>query len=228
MKKNQINKTFTKQLDQSDCGVACLLSVLKHHGGNKSLENLREISGTSKQGTTLLGLYQAAQKLGFKAEGYEGNFEYLQKTEHPVILHVVIDKHLQHYVVCYGFRNGKYIIGDPGRGILEYAEPELLEIWQTKSLLELLPTQKIEQASEIKKGKWSWFRSLLHEDIGLLTIIFLVSLVVAILGMVMSVFSQKLIDDILPSGDVEKLVISLVLVAAIQGKFFEITKSPVN
>ncbi|MCF8359006.1 MAG: peptidase domain-containing ABC transporter [Prolixibacteraceae bacterium] len=213
MKINQINKTFIKQLDQSDCGVACLLSVLKHHGGNKSLENLREISGTSKQGTTLLGLYQAAQKLGFKAEGYEGNFEYLQKLEHPIILHVVIDKRLQHYVVCYGFKNDKYIIGDPGRGILEYTEPELSEIWQTKSLLELLPTGRIEQASEIKKRKWSWFRSLLREDIGLLTIIFLVSIVVAILGMVMSVFSQKLIDDILPSGNVEKLVVSLVLVA---------------
>jgi ABC-type bacteriocin/lantibiotic exporter with double-glycine peptidase domain len=213
MEKKLIDKTFTKQLDQSDCGVACLLSVLKHHGGNKSLENLREISGTSKQGTTLLGLYQAAQKLGFKAEGYEGNFEYLQKIEHPVILHVVIDKRLQHYVVCYGFNNGKYIIGDPGKGILEYTEPELSEIWQTKSLLELLPSEKIEQASEIKKGKWDWFRSLLREDVGLLTIIFVVSLVVAILGMVMSVFSQKLIDDILPNGNTEKLVISLVLVA---------------
>lgn len=157
MRRNLIDKTFTKQLDQSDCGVACLLSILKYHGGNKSLENLREISGTSKQGTTLLGLYQAAQKLGFEVEGYEGNFEYLQELEHPVIQHVIIDKRLLHYVVCYGFENGKYIIGDPGRGIMEYTEPELSAIWQTRSLLELLPTERIEQAGEIKKGKWNWF-----------------------------------------------------------------------
>ncbi|MGF7138631.1 peptidase domain-containing ABC transporter [Roseimarinus sediminis] len=213
MRRNLIDKTFTKQLDQSDCGVACLLSILKYHGGNKSLENLREISGTSKQGTTLLGLYQAAQKLGFEVEGYEGNFEYLQELEHPVIQHVIIDKRLLHYVVCYGFENGKYIIGDPGRGIMEYTEPELSAIWQTRSLLELLPTERIEQAGEIKKGKWNWFRLLLREDISLLTIIFIVSLVLAILGMVMAIFSQKLIDDILPSGDVEKLAVSLVLVA---------------
>ncbi len=189
------------------------MSILKFHGGNKSLENLREISGTSKQGTTLLGLYQAAQKLGFKAEGYEGNFDYLQKLEHPVILHVIIDKRLQHYVVCYGFENGKYILGDPGSGIVEYSEPELEEIWQTKSLLELLPTEEIEQATQRKKGKWNWFQSMIKEDAGLLGIIFVVSLVVSVLGMVMAIFSQKLIDDILPSKNIEKLVLSLVLVA---------------
>lgn len=207
------NKTFSLQLDQSDCGVACLLSILKYHGGSKSLENLRELSGTSKQGTTLLGLYQAAQKLGFKTEGYEGDFEYLQKIENPVILHVIIDKRLQHYVVCYGYVNGKYILGDPGRGIVEYSEPELAEIWQTKSLLELLPTEEIEQANQIKKGKWNWFQSMIKEDASLLGIIFVVSLVVSVLGMVMAIFSQKLIDDILPSKSIEKLVISLVLVA---------------
>ncbi len=213
MNKSQINKTFTRQLDQSDCGVACLLSILKYHGGSKSLENLRELSGTSKQGTTLLGLYQAANKLGFKAEGYEGKFDYLQKLEHPVILHVVIDKRLQHYVVCYGFENGKYLIGDPGRGIVEYTESELAQVWESKSLLELLPTEKIEQIAQIKKRKWDWFGSLIKEDISLLSVIFIVSLVVAVLGMVMAIFSQKLIDDILPSKNTEKLVLSLILVA---------------
>lgn len=207
------NKTFTRQLDQSDCGVACLLSILKYHGGGKSLENLRELSGTSKQGTTLLGLYQAANKLGFKTEGYEGNFEYLQKVEHPVILHVIIDKRLQHYVVCYGFENSKYIIGDPGKGIVEYTEPELAQVWESKSLLELLPTEKIEQFAQIKKRKLDWFGSLIKEDISLLSVIFIVSLVVAVLGMVMAIFSQKLIDDILSSKNTKKLVLSLILVA---------------
>ncbi|GAB3250628.1 hypothetical protein GCM10027347_08520 [Larkinella harenae] len=34
---------------------------------------MRELSGTSIQGTTLLGLCQAATGLGFKAEGFEAN-----------------------------------------------------------------------------------------------------------------------------------------------------------
>jgi len=54
--KDAVSKSFVLQQDQSDCGVTCLLSIIKFHGGDSSLEHLRKISGTSKQGTTLLGL----------------------------------------------------------------------------------------------------------------------------------------------------------------------------
>jgi ABC-type bacteriocin/lantibiotic exporter with double-glycine peptidase domain len=212
MKKSQINKTFTKQIDQFDCGVACLLSILKYHGGNKSFESLRELSGTSKQGTTLLGLYQAANKIGFIAKGYETDFKYLNKIEYPSILHVNFDNKMQHYFIYYGYKNGTYIIGDPGRGIIEYTEEELSEIWKSKSLLELIPTDELEQAIQIRKDKWEWFKSLVKEDAGILWIIFFISLVVTALGMVMAIYSQKLIDDILPSKNSEKLVISLILI----------------
>lgn len=66
-----IAKTFTRQLDQTDCGIACLLSITRYHGGDASRERLRESSGTSIQGTSLLGLFQTAQALGFQAEGLE-------------------------------------------------------------------------------------------------------------------------------------------------------------
>ncbi len=213
LSRKHLARTFSRQHDQSDCGVACLLSVLKYHGGNKSLESLRELSGTSKQGTTLLGLFQAAQKIGFKAEAYECDTEFLQKQNQPSILHVIIDNRLKHYVVCYGFVNGKYLIGDPGKGLVEYNKDQLKVIWQSRSLLELVPTIDLEKDSQIRKGKWSWLKLLLKEDLGLLSAIFVLGLVIALLGMVMAVFSQKLIDDILPSGNVQKLIISLVLVA---------------
>jgi len=212
MDKKSIKRTFSHQQDQSDCGVACLLSVLRFHGGYRSLENLRELSGTSKQGTTLLGLYQAAQNIGLLTTGYESDFEYLQKLKFPAILHVILDNRLQHYVVCYGFQNGKYTIGDPGKGILELSESELAEIWISKSLLELLPTENLKQTKQVNQEKWNWFKSVLHEDAGLLAIIFGLSIMIAILGMAMAVFSQKLIDDILPSKNIEKLILSLVLI----------------
>ena len=64
-----INKTFTRQLDQTDCGVACLLSILHYYGGDATRERLRESSGTSVQGTSLLGLFQTAQSLGLCGRG---------------------------------------------------------------------------------------------------------------------------------------------------------------
>ena len=86
-----VAKTFTLQQDQSDCGVACLASIIKFHQGESSLENLRKLSGTSKQGTTLLGLMQAAQQVGFEAEGLEAEGVHnLSELSEPAILHVVI------------------------------------------------------------------------------------------------------------------------------------------
>ena len=212
MDKKLMKRTFSLQHDQSDCGVACLLSILKYHGGYKSLENLREKSGTSKQGTTLLGLYQAAQKLGFKATGYEGDFDYLKKLRSPTILHVFVENRLQHFVVCYGYENSKYLIGDPGKGIFELTERELTEIWKSRSLLELIPNDNFEPLKKVKEEKWNWFKSVIKQDIGLLGIIFGLSLLFAILGMTLAVFSQKLIDSILPARNFEKLILSLILI----------------
>lgn len=212
MNKQLISKTFVKQQDQSDCGIACLLSLVQYHGGSGNFETLRELSGTTKQGTTVLGLYQAANKIGFKAVAYEAGLKDLKESKHLCILHVLMDKRLQHYVVFYGFENHKFIIGDPGRGIQEYSEHELEAIWKSKALLQLIPTEELEQKEKIKKEKWQWFKTLIREDAGLLSIIFVLSLIISVLGMVMAIFSQKLVDDILPSRDIEKLVVSLVLI----------------
>jgi ATP-binding cassette subfamily B protein len=104
-----IENTHTLQLDESDCGVACLLSIIKFYQGNHSIEKLREFSGTTQQGTTLLGLYQVANSLGFNTEGCEADIPSLIEHNQPVILHVVIDKQLQHYVVGKrGWATGKW------------------------------------------------------------------------------------------------------------------------
>ena len=80
--KKLIRKTFTLQKDQTDCGVSCLQSLVRYYGGDISLEILREKSGTSKTGTTMLGLYQCAKEIGFDAEGCEADTDAL--IEHGV------------------------------------------------------------------------------------------------------------------------------------------------
>lgn len=93
--------TFVQQQGESDCGVACLLSVIRFHGGDASLERLRELSGTSIQGTSLLGLQQAAIAMRLDAEAFEvEDLEvFRQEATFPCILHVVIDEKLEHYVI---------------------------------------------------------------------------------------------------------------------------------
>lgn len=206
-------KNFVLQHDQSDCGVACLLSVIHYYQGTNTLEKLRELSGTTRQGTTLLGLYQAANQLGFKASGNEADIQAIIDYKQPLILHVVIEQRLQHYVVCYGFENNQFIIGDPSKGVVTYTKEELETIWQSKTCLTLEPNVDFKKEDILKSDKKQWFLSVLKPDYKLLIFSAILGLGIASLGMAMAVFSQKLIDDILPSKNLTKLITGIGLVA---------------
>ncbi len=216
MKEINIKDTFSLQQDQSDCGIACLFSILKYYGGNNTLENLRKLSGTNITGTTLLGLFQASKAIGFNAEGCDADIEALIQHQKPLILHVIIDSQLQHFIVCFGTIKKeseiKFIIGDPAKGILYMSQDELTQIWQSKKCLILEPNNDFKSVEYIAIQKKKWIKHLIKEDIPLLAIAAAIGLGIAILGIVMSLFSQRLIDDILPKKNFVKLNLGIVLV----------------
>lgn len=207
-----IEKSFVHQHDMSDCGTACLLTLIRYYGGDSSILHLREISGTSNTGTTLLGLYQAALTMGFDANGAVANgIPDLIEHGKPCILAVIVDKLLSHYVVCYGLEKDRFIISDPAKGIVEMTKEELDSVW-TKNCLLLEPNLNFERKEKIKGKKKDWFLNLIRADFGLLGSSVAFGLAIAVLGMVMAVFSQRLVDDVLPSHNMTKLIAGIVLV----------------
>lgn len=208
-----LRKTFTLQQDQSDCGVACLLSIIRYYGGANTPEKLRELSGTTITGTTLLGLYQCANKIGFNAEAFEADLNNIIALKKPCILHVLMVGNLQHYIVCYGYDSnlGVFIVGDPAKGITQLKETDLNEIWQSKTLLQLQINESFELKKDQNNIKWLWFRDLVKHDINILIIAMVLGIFATVLNLATAIFSQKLIDKILPSGNHEKLITSLIL-----------------
>jgi ATP-binding cassette, subfamily C, bacteriocin exporter len=212
-------KNFVLQRDQADCGVACLASIIKFHKGKYSLENLRRISGTSAYGTTLLGLQQAARQFGFEAEGMEArSVENLHDLIHPAILHVVVDNSHQHYLVYFpnpeksGRLSCEFTLGDPAQGIIEMSPSHLDKIWQSKTLLILTPTEKFVKGVEVNRKKFEWIISLLKEDLTILFVSLLLGIAISVIGISAALFSQKLIDEILPNEDIDKLFTGLAMV----------------
>lgn len=214
---NKLNPKINIQQGASDCGVACLSTIIEHYGGRISIEKLRELSGTTLSGTTLLGLYQAAQKCGFEVQGVEANTDWLKTINNPVILHVIMDNRLQHYIVCYEYNEEKFIIGDPAKGIVEYQTQDLNDIWKSKSLLTLTPNEEFKKAETANKNKKEWFKRLIDTDVPILIIIAIMGLVVSLLGLSLAIFSQQLIDKILPHADKQKLILGLCLVGVLLG-----------
>lgn len=207
-----IKKSFVRQHDQSDCGIACLMSIINFYGGKEKTEKLREISGTTKKGTTLLGLYQAAEQVGLNAEGLETNIEYLKNIKNPVILHVITENQHQHFIVCHGYRDNKFIVSNPAKGTEEYTSEIIDSIWRSRALLTTNPGRNFIKREQTRSKKIKWIKELIKDDINILSATLLLGIVISILGIVMAVFSQKLIDDILPDFKREKLIIGLVLV----------------
>jgi ABC-type bacteriocin/lantibiotic exporter with double-glycine peptidase domain len=206
-----IRKSFVKQQDQSDCGIACLLGIIKYFGGREKPEKLRELSGTTTQGTTVLGLYHAACHCGFTAQGLQADIKFLNKITDPVILHVNIKDKYNHFVVCHGYKRNKYIISDPAAGIEEYTYNEIDKIWQSKALLKLYPGKDFIRKEQARTRKILWLKELIKKDINILSASLVLGIVISILGIAVAVFSQKLIDDILPNSRKGILIIGLIL-----------------
>jgi ATP-binding cassette subfamily B protein len=212
MKKTDFKKHHTLQLDQSDCGVACISTILSYYKTYIPIEELRILSGTNKTGTTFLGLTECLRKLGFEADGYEADIENLKQCEDFTILHIIKDDTLQHYVSCFGFseEKGKFIVSDPAsKNISHYSEEELDKIWISKSLILLKPINVIK--SDKKENKFSWILNSLKKDRNIIFTSLITGVFLAVLGLASAIFSQKLIDKLLPQDNFQKIVFGCLL-----------------
>ena len=90
-----------KQRDITDCGAACLASIAMHYNLQLPVSRIRQYAGTDKRGTNVLGLIEAAERLGFQAKGAKGELESLAKIPLPAIAHVVLKNGLHLYVVLF-------------------------------------------------------------------------------------------------------------------------------
>lgn len=213
-KQNNFNHVFVLQHDETDCGVACLLSIINHHKGTGTLERLRELSGTSIQGTSLLGLQQAANVYGLQADAFEVDDVEVFKKEatFPCILHVVIDDKLEHFVICLQAPSvNKVEIFDPAGGFETWSMDKLLRVWKSRAVLLLQPTDKFQEVSQDRNRKYLWVKNILQNDWPLFSIAIVLGIILAILGLATAIFSQKLLDEILPKHQTERLWLGICL-----------------
>ena len=125
---------FYKQPDSKDCGPTCLKIIAKHYGKTLNIQTLRSLSETTREGSNLLTLSEAAEKIGFRTLGVKLSIKKLEEAPLPCILHW----NNNHYVVLYKIKKSKFYISDPAHGLLEYNEEEFLNFPKHHKLLLLL------------------------------------------------------------------------------------------
>lgn len=132
------------QTESKDCGPTCLKIIAKHYGRVLNIQTLRELSETTREGSNLLTLSDAAEQIGFRTLGVKLCANDLQETPLPCILHW----NKNHYVVLYKVKDKKrrgigkksnqspitnhqstYYISDPAHGLIEYTQKEFIKFW---------------------------------------------------------------------------------------------------
>ncbi|MEP1140608.1 MAG: cysteine peptidase family C39 domain-containing protein, partial [Balneola sp.] len=152
-----------RQLDQMDCGPTCLRMVAKHYGRTYSLESLRQQSGISREGVSLLGISEAAENIGFRTVGVKLTPEQLFK-EAP--MPCIVYWNQVHFVVVYKVKGDKVYIADPAAGKVVYSKQEFLTCWlnhkveaQTNGICLLFyTTPKFFEQSHEKKERLDFIR----------------------------------------------------------------------
>ena len=117
---------FYKQPDAMDCGPTCIRIISKHYGRSISLEKLRSLSDTTRSGSSLQGIADAAEKIGFRSLGVKIDFEALSEQ---APLPCVVFWRQNHFVVVYKVKKGTIYVSDPAHGLLEYSKQEFLANW---------------------------------------------------------------------------------------------------
>lgn len=175
-----------KQADAKDCGPTCLKIVAKHYGKTLNIQQLRSLSETTREGSNLLNLSEAAEQIGFRTLGVKLSLEKLKEAPLPCILHW----NSNHYVVVYKIKKDKVFISDPAYGLLEYNKEAFLKSWignnaddHTEEGIALLlePTPKFHQSEFDKEDKKAFGFGLLFTYI-LPYKSFLVQLIIGLLA----------------------------------------------
>jgi ABC-type bacteriocin/lantibiotic exporter with double-glycine peptidase domain/CRP-like cAMP-binding protein len=114
-----------RQVDEADCGVACLAMIAEWHGIEVPLSWLREIAGTSQSGTTLRALAATGRRIGLDVEPVKVSRDRVNDLQVPAILHW----DAEHWVVLAEVDEHHAEIADPALGLQRVDRGELDRHW---------------------------------------------------------------------------------------------------
>ncbi|CAI9679615.1 MULTISPECIES: peptidase domain-containing ABC transporter [Elizabethkingia] len=219
LKKNKF--PFYKQFDRTDCGPACLRMLAKYYGKVYSSEYLRELCNITSEGVSVLGITDAAEKIGFKTLVATVDYKTL---EEQAPLPCIVHWRQRHFVIVYRIEKEKIFVVDPDYGHIEYKKEKFIHAWQNTRYLNnsdeglvilFEPSSEFDELGEDKKKK-KGFKSLVPYISSYKKYAFqvIVGLTIAsIIQLILPFLTQSIVDKGINYREINFVV--LVLVAQI-------------
>jgi ATP-binding cassette subfamily B protein len=195
------------QHDERDCGAACFSMIAQYHGLKLSISACRALTKTDRTGTNLYGLVDAANKVGLQATALCGSgeelYQGLQSGEIscPFIAHITSETGFFHYIVVTKYQKGRVIALDPAKGKVRYTTEDFLLCW-SGYIISCVPTPDFQRGNYRKGSLHKFFRVLRGQSKRLISV-FVLSLVIAMIGVLGAFVFQIVIDNFSLSQDYE-------------------------
>lgn len=185
-----------RQIDEMDCGAACTAMICRHFGRPVSLARIRQLLFTSTDGTSLRALCRGAEELGLAARSVKASRRNLSAMPLPAIVHWEGN----HWVVLYDVEDQHVRVADPATGLRRIGRAEFEKKWTGYAAL-FDYTAQFEKAP-VGRSSVAWLWSFLRPYSSIFARAAGLALIVSTLEMVIPVFTQVIVDQVLVEQDV--------------------------
>ncbi len=195
-----IRYPFTQQHEEKDCGAACLSMISEFYGLKLPYARFRDWIKVDEQGANIYGLVTGAEKAGFEADALEGTGEELLEgietgeIRFPFIARVVEEHLFEHFIVVYGIKKGKMIVGNPAKNkITRITIEEFMEHWLGE-IITFTPSEEFTKRNE-RKGTFKKYFTYILTQKKLLLLVFLISIVISAVNVSGSIVFEYILTE---------------------------------
>lgn len=124
----------TEQMEENDCGIACIVMMLNYYGFEESIEKVKEKIKIDEDGITMFQMSKYLTGKGCRTMGVKANFgQLLNDFQFPLIAHYEEEKH---YVVVWEVDCDFVCLSNPSLDALEIvSKDDFCERWKGVCLL---------------------------------------------------------------------------------------------
>src|SRR6266436_5985226 len=192
------------QIDEMDCGAACLGMICRYFGRKVSLPRIRQLCHTATDGTSLKAISRAATELGLAARALKISLRNLPLMPLPAIVHWEGN----HWIVLYDVEEQFVRVADPAFGLRKVSRREFETNWTGYTAL-FDYTSAFEEAPESKPKLASVLPFLSGFKVILLQVLGL-AIAVSFLQLLFPVFTQIVVDKVIVENDISLLKMVLL------------------
>jgi ATP-binding cassette, subfamily B, bacterial len=205
---------WVQQVELADCGAACLAMVLAFHGRHVPLKEVRDFTGTGRDGVDAGGLVRAAQHYGLDARGVRAEIDDLRHLPPGSILHW----DFSHFVVFERVHRGRVELVDPSAGRLRVPLTRVGRSYTGVAVV-LEPTADLTAQDAPSSGLLRYLRPILGQS-RLLRRVVATSALLRVFALAIPGLTAVLVNRVVPEGDRSLLAVVGAAAAAMVAYHF--------